>query len=466
MPAPIVFPPSSRPGQKPGEAQGRLINAYLEVDGDTKRWRPVPGLVAFTDTAQSTPRGFMEVNGLLYAAFEGKLVTVTSGGVVTVLSGALDGALPVTMAQNNKAPTPDVVIVTENGPFIASGGSVASYPDSDVGSPNSVSGLGGYFLFTYGSGQITASDLNTTAINSLSTAEAESRPDSLIRGVVKGQRFYAFGTSTTEVWSDRGTSPFPLGRDDVLEFGLLSFSAVAGFEEGWDRPMLFVASDRSVRRLDGYQAVPVSTPDVQRAIENADPESLRASVHVVAGNPMWTLSSDEWTWEFNLTTGQWHERQSYGLMAWRGEQSIKFAGRWLVGDTESGKLLEVRDGEREEDGTVLVATFQAAPNRGFPARARIPSAFFDFVVGQGEAAGRSPIETDPEVLVDWSMDGGASFGNAVRHSLGRQGEYRTLVRQNRAGTASHHGVTFRLRVSSPVYVALHGGYLESELRRP
>ena len=49
-----------------------------------------------------------------------------------MLAGALPGTLPVTFAKNNKAPTPDVVCVTEIGAFSVSSSQVTSYPDTTL----------------------------------------------------------------------------------------------------------------------------------------------------------------------------------------------------------------------------------------------------------------------------------------------------------------------------------------------
>ena len=58
-----------------------------------------------------------------------------------------------------------------------------AYPDTDVGSPNSVTFGDGYFFFTYGNGQVIASDLNATSINPLSTIQINAACDGCVRGI-------------------------------------------------------------------------------------------------------------------------------------------------------------------------------------------------------------------------------------------------------------------------------------------
>jgi hypothetical protein len=460
----IPFPRSSLPGYSAAEGQGRLINAFVEKDGDLFVWRRAPGLTTFTNTTFSGPRGFLEVAGFLYGAYEDRAVVIDAGGGITTLAGDLTGAKPVTWARNNAA-TPDVVVVTEEGAFTLSPTAVSSYADGDLPQPNSVSFLDGFFLFTIADGRFFASDLNSTAIDALSFAKAEAKPDGLTRGIVSGQYFYGFGPSSFERWRNVGTSPFPLARDGVVPVGIAGPWAVAGYEDGWDGNPIFVASDCTVRELNGFQANVISTRYIERIIAAVpDKTQLYASVHVVGGHAYWVLSSPDWTWVYDLSTQAWHERKSYGLKVWRGRHAVRAFNRWLVGDTESTKLLTITEQSLTEDGNALAAVIESGPVKQFPARVAVKAAWFDFVLGQGDARSSSIPENDPQVVIQWSHDGGVTWSNPIVRSLGQQGQSRQQVRINRLGLTTHHGIRFRLTVSDPVYVSLMGGEVEAEAR--
>src|SRR5882757_3233640 len=235
----IPFPQSSTPGKKPGDGQGRLINCFCEIDGAQQSWTTVPGLAAFIDTLLPNFRGAIVVGNLLYAAYKDKVITITQNGVITLLAGALTGTLPVTWALNNKAPTPDLVVVSENGCFTVTPTTVTPFADTDLPQPNSVAFLDGFLTWTIGDGRIFCSDLNAITVNALSSAKAESNPDGLIRGTVSGEQFFAFGTNSIEVWANAGNTPFPLARAAVIPIGLIGQWAVAGYEDGWDKSQLF-----------------------------------------------------------------------------------------------------------------------------------------------------------------------------------------------------------------------------------
>lgn len=462
----IPFAKSSMPGQRPGEGQGRNINALCEMDGGVPVIRPVAGLSIFADAAHEAPRGFLEVGNTLYGAFEDEAVSITSLGVATTLTGGLPGTDLVTWARNNKAPTPDILVVCEQGIYQVAAGAVTPFVDADLPAPVTVNSLDGYFILIIGDGRMFASGLNDTTIDALSFASCQSSPDGLLRGTASGQLQYCWGTATTEVWQNVGTTPFPLSRVAVIPVGLMSRNAVAGFESGWDRGQLFVAADGTVRRLQGYEPAVVSTKDVERAILAVEDKSeLEASVYVAGGHPIWSLSSLSWTWEFNLATGFWHERKSLFGQRWRARASSRFGSDWMVGDTRSTNVLRVSESDLREVGEVIPMTLESGPTKEFPARLQVTSAFFDWTVGQGELIGPEDV-TDPHVLISWSDDGGGSWSNPLMRQLGGQGDYRRQVRINRCGLTSHHGRRWRLVSSSPVYRTLRGGRMDVNARRP
>ena len=263
--------------------------------------------------------------------------------------------------------------------------------------PNSVCFQDGYFFFTIGSGQIYATGINDLTINALTFITVQAKADvQLLRGVAFSGLLLAFTTGSCEVWQDAANpSPnFPYSRLAVLEFGLAQATAIAGWETGFSE-LLWVAQDFGVHWMTAGQLgqVKVSTSDLDRLIE-AELRAgnlLKAGVYVNSGKKFWVLSSPDWTWEFNLQTRKWTERQSlattgdYG--AWRGVGGHPGFGKWLVGDAQSGNLLSPDDANPTENGSPMLYRVESAPVKKFPAQQRVARADFDFVVGVGQAVG-------------------------------------------------------------------------------
>lgn len=386
-------------------------------------------------------------------------------GEVKILNGDLYGAGPVTIARNNNA-TPDIIIVGQTMTMQVGNENIIPYADGNIAVPNSVSTLDGYLLFTYGDGAIRATDLNTVEMNALSTTRAESNPDGLYRGLVSAQLFYAMGSASIEVFQDVGTSPFPLQRVAVMPVGLIAPWAVAGGQQdGWSSSPIFVANDGTVRRINGYQEEIISHSDVTRDILAVSNKSLLvAQVYGEGEAAIWSLSSPNWTWEYNCNTGSWHERCSHGMKTWRGSFATYAFGRWLVADRTSGHIMQIDGTSHRELGNPVIFEVESDVVKTFPARMQCRRADFDFAVGMGSEVGLDPIEIDPVAMISWSDDGGASWSVPVMRYLGKEGYHRTLVSVLNTGLASVHGRKWRVKVSDPVECTLMGGAMYNQIK--
>lgn len=467
----VPFPTSSAPGLF-AESGGRLINAYSEKlpDGRLKRSR-VPGLreaVVIEDRAGY--RGSIYVNGTWLVALEDWLFAVTrAGGIYTATQlGSLPGSGPVFFARNNKTPTPDIVCVAENTAYeLTTNGAPQSYSDPDVGSPNAVTYLRSYLVFSYGDARMRTTGNNDTAINTLDTAFAESNPDGLLRPIALGGDLFACGSQTIEVWrvDPNNEVGFPFSYLDTIPRGIAGQQAIAGFEDGWSNTLIFVGDDGVVYMMQGYTPRAISTPSVAKAIEAlADKSTIRCSVYMHEGHAIWTMTSPDWTWCFDLSTGEWFERRSHLMQTWRCAGSIKAFDRWMAGDVASGTLYEIDPDYHMEGNDPLTATIVSATMSPFPNRAAAPRLDLDILAGVGMAPGADPIQTKPRCSISWSKDGGVRFGFPVLREIGRQGEYRHKVRVNRMGLMSDRGMQIRVDVSDPVPFALFGGELTPQAR--
>jgi hypothetical protein len=476
----------------PSEGLGRLINVYAEQrGGDKVVWHRAPGLtilgseeIAGTWVSWSFPfeewfvvreqptagglylGGVLVNSATLYGRFGTGFRAVDESGSFTTLTGSVGGSDKTQFARNNAA-TPDVVFVCNDGAFTMPAGVKTAYPDGDIGNPNSVCFHDGYFMFGYGDGTIQASGVNATTINPLDFTTAESNPDGVTRLWSFKGLLYAAGPATIEVYGTPvNASGFPLTRHGYnITPGLVTPFAVAGYESEFGNFPLYVGSDNTVRQINGYEAVKVSPPELDFLIASVeDKDDLEALCYISRGNAFWQLSSDDWTWVYNLTNGTWHERQSYLLNRSRMSLSIPAFNRWLVGDTQGQYMLEVNPEQLREIDDPLIVTIESAPVQNFPNRVRVARADFDFTVGVGDVTGEDPIETDPTVMISWSDDGGATFTNPWNRKLGEQSEYAHRVTTLNTGLSGPMGRRWRVTVSDPVHFGLMGGDMSAEIR--
>lgn len=471
----IPLPTSASKDSPQRGGSGALVNAMLEQLPDSRVIRKrAPGLSLFTQSVSAAThcRGMILVNdGQLIVAYNDAVELVASSGVSTFL-GPLPGQTLVTLAKNNVTPVPDIVCVAGTTPYVLStSGAPASYPDLDVGSPNSVCFGDGYFFFTYGSGNVQASGINSTSINPLDAASVNSSSTTLLRGVYFSQTLFLFTEATIEAWTNTANpTGFPFSRSAVIPRGLVNAFAVAGFESQFAATLLFVGNDNIVYQMSGYSPVRVSTSDIERRIENCDKTTLRACVYMSEGHAIWQLTSSSFTLCFDITNTVWFERRSSLLNYSRIECGCYAFGNWLVGDYQTGKIGRVSGSTYSEYGETLTYMVQSLPVTEFPKRRLITRADFNFVVGIGLKPGRIPSEdldrdyaSNPQALISWSDDGGASFKYPVFRELGKQGDTNHVVTVLRAGTSTRYSRVWRVEVSDPVYVGLFDATMDPDI---
>lgn len=472
----IPWPLSSAPGASPQESSGRLFNCYAEPLGPTgpsaAAWRRSAGVSAFATTGFTTPRGLMLASSLIWAVVNGKVVTISSTGVVTVIPNALPAAKRVTMSHDNNSPTPNMYAVDlDNGAFTIAAGGVNAYTGGGVlPQPNSVSFQDGFTFFTIADKRVFATGLNSTAMNALTFTTIQSVPSQqLLRGIAFNGMMYFFTNSSYEVWNDTAQPfpAFPYSRYAVRIKGLAGPNAIAGWEEGFGN-LIWVGDDNGVYQMNGVEFSKISPPDLDRAIfAVADKTTLEASCYVERGHSFWVISSPTFTWEYNINTQRWNERGSLlaGLLTrWRGAGSVNAFGGWYVGDFQTGNVLRIDPTNQFELTQPLLMRLESGPVQNFPNRVRVARADFDFVTGVGIATGIQPIQTGPQVSISWSDDDGVHWSNPLLRSLGVQANGKQRVYCLNLGQSGPQGRRWRLDISDPVYAAFMGGTMSANPR--
>lgn len=478
-PLPIPFPISTAPGGSPQESGGRLINCSAEPLGEAHGakvvWRRRPGSSVFTDLALSSFRGGIVVGNLAFIAVGTNIVTVTSAGLVSTLSGTIPGTDRVQFARDNESPTPSIQAVSPaNGAFSVSvAGGINTFNGGGVlPASNTVAAQDGYFFWGSGDNRVFAAGPNSTTVNALTFITVQSRATgSLLRVVPYQGLMYFFAQNFCEIWSDTAQPfpAFPYSRYAVLDRGLYGRNAIAGWEDGFGQ-MCWVGDDARVYTMNGSAPEPISTPDLDRLIQavgQANADTLQASCYVASGKRFWALSSPSWTWEVNLNTGRWNERESWNAGqygAWRSVGSLLAFGKWLTGDSQSTKLLFIDPTSHQESGNPMLMRLESAPVMNFPYRSTIARADFNFVTGVGIETGTTANALAPQVGVSCSRNGGITWDGPRLRQLGAEANSIQRVYATRFGQSTNQGPRFRLDISDPVYSAFMNGTCSTDIR--
>jgi hypothetical protein len=154
------------------------------------------------------------------------------------------------------------------------------------------------------------------------------------------------------------------------------------------------------------------------------------------------------------TGGLWHERATYGSEpAWNWGSPVAFAGKILVGSTNSNVIGELTYGAYADLADTHRAEWTYQPvRRAEGHRRQFHHALeVEMEVGVGLTTGQG---SDPMLLLDVSDDSGKTWRALPTKSIGPIGQYRKKVRLTALGS-SEGTRTYRMACSDPVKLSVY-----------
>lgn len=459
----IDFGTQSNAGRYGPDTGPRHINAFVEqvIEGQP----PLPiyaaeGLARFqTISGGGECRGMISSDSTLYVLSGKKFVSINLAGIVTDIGG-IAGAGDVVMAMNGASPQ-QIAIVAEGVRYIWDGTTLSTISDSDLPPPIGVTFADQRLIYPIADGRLFWSDIDAAgSVDPLSFASAEGAPDGLVGAYAHKLDVWLPGSRTTEVWRSTANpdQPFQRMSGGFIQHGC---SAPRSFANLGDT--LFWVNDKAqALMVTGYAPQAISNQAVSRDIASvSDKKTILGFAYYCGGRGFYVLTCDEWTWQFNIGTQKWFERQSNGLPNWRGRHASQFNNQWIIGDGYEGKLYQVAEETYDEDGSPLVWTVRSAPMHAFPNRICVDRLHLDFTTGVGLNS-TDPHESNPEVGMRYSDDGGKSWSNQLTRTLGADGDHQTRVTFDGLGETGRNGRIWELQVSAPVARALMYAAIEGD----
>ena len=331
--------------------------------------------------------------------------------------------------------------------------------DVDLLAPTSMAFLDGYFLIGTANNTWQVGALDDAANwDALSYTRADANPDAVVRVAALQRDAVIFGEVSTEFHRNTGAAVFPFDRVAAIDIGCLSAASVTTVEQ----TLAWVAHDRTVRMLAGYEARLISNHAVEQAIEKvADKTQISGTSWVNNGHTFYCLTSPDWTWVYDTRTDRWHERSSYGQTNWRVSCVAAFNGKLIAGDATRPILYEMSPEFGDEAGEPLIASTTLPPVHTFPEPITVHAVHIDCERGVGTGQGETQ-DVDPEIMLEVSRDGGNTFSTERRLKIGEQGNRVLRVKSHRFGQSESDGFTFRVSCSAKVVRALYGMSAEVE----
>lgn len=414
-----------------------------------------PGIRAHKDVGTGPGRGLALHAGGLYAVSGSKLYSVplsgTSGSATEL--GDVPGSQRASLASNGTT----LVVVKNPEAYRYNGTNVAEITDTDFTSRGAgkVDFIDGYYVFNEpNTGRHFSSDLYALTFDALKFGTAEGSPDNLLDFIVTLREILFLGNKTGELWWNSGAGNYPFERvaNGVIEQGIKS-----GLTKQDNRPFWF-ANDNTFRALNGNIAQRVSTHSVEEKLRGYA-SACYAFAYTHEGHAVVVFKfPGEATWCLDITTGEFHERASYGQDDWRIVDAIEISGVTYVQDGETGKVGILDPDTYAEWDDPLVAQFM------------YPSVYsggkivfhnrFELILetGVGLSTGQG---SNPEVMLECSDDGGKTWFSAPNRTIGAIGQYAWRVEWFSLGASRDR--VYRVSISDPVRFNVHDTVLDAEI---
>lgn len=432
----------------PQSSKEDMINMFSEIDaGRTqviRRQRPGLTLVE-ADAAGTTPRGIEKLQGDYYLVVGSTFYKwVVSTSTLTTLGAINTASGPVTMATNNAG---QIALCDGVDLWYYNGSSLTQVTESGF-SPAGIASLGGYGIMQ---DSTTKGRFYTTALNDFSTisaldfANAESRPDDVVRIFVDRGEAWMFGEETTEVFRLSGTS-FPLTKitGSEIERGCAAKHSVASD----DNTIFWLGDDGVVYRADGYSPARISTHAVEREISALTDMSTGEAFFIqVDGNKFYTLRFPGYlTLQYNVATQLWNKCETYLCDDW---QIVGSAGRSSKYVLTTAGICELDTSVNLDVSTIMRRVCVSPPVYNLGNRFTVFSYFLDCEVGRTTG-------DEPEVMLRVSRDG-ESWGNILTRGMGAIGEYKRRVMWRKLGTAREMQFEISMTDDAPFKIMGSGG---------
>lgn len=408
----------SSQGRSRAWSGARLVNCFSELaEGDKADMfavMAIPGLTVFSDISALPNRGLHVMDGVLYVVNGTTLYSVDENGVETSI-GSIPGSLPVQMADNGS----QLAIQAGSVGYVLDAGTIYS---GIVNLPpvSGVTYIDGYFVWIVEeSDQFVISGLNDgLTYDPLDVATVEGNPDDNI-GVINDHRELQFyGARTVEIWYNSGAADFPFERQGnaFIERGIRDRNSLIKI----DNSVHFVGDDLVVYRLNGYEPIRISTHAIEGDIANA--AWFRAFTYTLHGHKFYVLSTDIGTFVYDMATGAWHDRRSLGRDNYRVGFAASCYGRVIMADAYTGKLYVPDLSVNTEDGEEIPMEILLPSIQTQRAKQTLYSYECQLQAGVGNSA-----DSDPQMILQYSRDGGNTWSPELARAMGQVGEYLTRV---------------------------------------
>ena len=456
----------------------------------------------FTATIASNTMTVSAVaSGTLYLGQTVQGAGVTAGSVITALGTGTGGVGTYTLS----AASTVAVGVTMYGLNF----SVLPSSDGAFSGANTCDIIDNYFVYNNPTTQQWgASDLLSPISPTLSYGLKDGSPDDLVALIADHREVYLMGETSSEVWVDSGTTPFPFQRipGTSTQHGIAAPFSLYRLGNSFAYVSHNNRGQAQIMQMNGYIPQRISTHAVENTLVNQTIDDAIAWTYQLEGHEVYVITfpsigTNGLTWAYDATTQMWHKwlytAADNSYQRHRGNCCAVFQGMVLVGDYENGKIYQLDKTNFTDDGqnvrrlrraphlvTDLQRQYfdefqiQFQPGVGttglsqptgdiylnspyiiYPDATFTIGPFQTFIIGQQANIATNSTTTNPQAMLRWSNDGGSTWSKEYWVSIGQQGKYKNRAIWRRLGMARDR--IFEVSITDPVNAVIVSANLKA-----
>lgn len=426
--------------------------------------RSIPGYISAYTAGGGPIRGALVTaeTGRCFVVSGNKLYEITTTAVTEL--GTLNTNISrVSMSENGN----EVIIVdgVDGWLFNLGTDTYAQITDATFPVTSSVDFGDGYFIVTEdGTNNLYISNIyDGSTWDALDYSQAVSSSDVLLAVKFDRGKAYLFGTRTVEIFSNTGAADFPFER---VSGGVINTGCAAGATvQFFDNTIAWLGIDGEgkgvIWKMNGLNAQRISTQAIEAMIAESTNfyESYSYTYHE-QGHVFYVLQVKDLdtTLVYDSSTGQWHERSFYDnttdqMQQHRGSCHFFFNKANYIGDRLTGAIYRQSLSLYDYDGVGMQRTRISPHYHKEKQNIKFSNFEIDCEVGVGLTSGQGE---DPQIMMQYSDDGGKTWSNELWKTLGKKGEYKTRVRWARLGTSRDR--VFKVMCSDPVFLQINEAY--------
>jgi hypothetical protein len=339
---------------------------------------------------------------------------------------------------------------------------------------NTVDIVDNYFVYNRPSSQQWAASNPLSPItNPLSFSSKDGSPDNLVSLIVDHREVYLLGESSSEVWVDVGSYPFPFQRipGTSTQHGIAAKFSVSRLGNSFAYVSRNNRGQAEIMMMNGYVPTRISTHAVEQSLLNQYIDDAIAWTYQQEGHECYviTFPTLDLTWAFDISTQMWHKWLSIDTTntyhRHRGNCSAVFQGLVYVGDYSNG-IIYLLDPNNFTDNGQEIRRLRRAPHLVTDLQRQYLEEFqIQFQPGVGLTGVTQPLNNEtvganPQAMLRWSNDGGSTWSNEHWTSIGQIGQYKNRAIWRRLGWSRDR--VFEVVVTDPINAVIISANLKAE----